>query len=391
MVERARPDVDSSSIPVGLYLHLPWCLRKCPYCDFNSYALRGELPAQDYLRALLADLEFARPAVGSRRFASVYFGGGTPSLFPPEQIAALLDWLRARRLLAADAEISLEANPGAADRGRFAAYRAAGVNRLSLGVQSFDDRSLAALGRVHDGTAARAAVAAAMEHFHCVNIDLMHGLPGQELSGALADLGTALDFGPAQIACYQLTIEPNTVFYSRPPTLPPDAVLGAIETAMLERLAAAGYEHYEISAHARPGARCRHNLNYWQFGDYLGIGAGAHSKLSVAGRILRQARLRRPESYQRRAGTANAIGSERAVDRQERIFEFMLNALRLRDGFSEALFRERTGCSLAEAGSAIARCVDRGWLETAAGGLRATADGRRWLNRLLQEFLPAPA
>ncbi len=383
-----QPGPDDRPIPLGLYLHLPWCLRKCPYCDFNSHELRGVLPAADYQQALLADLEFACTALGGRRFATVYFGGGTPSLFPPELVGELLDWLRRRRLLATDAEISLEANPGTIDAGRYAGFRDAGINRLSVGVQSFSDRSLTVLGRVHDAAAARRAVAAASELFSRVNIDLMYGLPGQSAAGALADVRMALSFAPAQVSCYQLSIEPNTVFYSRPPSLPPDAELERIERAVLETLAAADYEHYEVSAHALSGQRCRHNLNYWQFGDYLGIGAGAHSKLSNAAGIRREARLKLPASYQRQAGSPTAIAGRRTLDASERVFEFMLNALRLHDGFSEALFEQRTGLPVASAEAGLRRCESRGWLCRESGAIRPTVSGRRWLNRMLQEFLP---
>ena len=283
--------------PLALYVHIPWCLKKCPYCDFNSHERRGEIPEARYVDALLADLELALPSIWGRRVHTVFFGGGTPSLFAPESIDRILAGVRARVPLAPDAEITLEANPGTFERARFAGFKAAGINRLSVGVQSFEPRFLNALGRVHDADEARAAAAAAIEIFGNVNLDLMYALPGQTLADAQSDLAEALRFSPPHLSFYHLTIEPNTLFHRYPPTLPDDETAADIEDAIAETLGAAGYLHYETSAYARPGHECRHNVNYWRFGDYLGIGAGAHSKLSFQQRVVRQVRHKQPQQY----------------------------------------------------------------------------------------------
>ncbi|MFP5465232.1 MAG: radical SAM family heme chaperone HemW, partial [Gammaproteobacteria bacterium] len=305
----------SSAPPLSLYVHLPWCVRKCPYCDFNSHAAGGELPQGDYIDALLRDIEADLPRVWGRPVMSVFIGGGTPSLFEPDAIARLLSDLRARLPLLAAAEITLEANPGTLDTARLEAFRRAGVNRLSLGVQSFHDRQLKALGRIHDAAAARRAIEVALSAgFERVNIDLMFGLPGQDPALALADLDAALAYDTGHVSWYQLTLEPNTVFHSHPPVLPEPDLMEAIYEAGLARLATAGYRRYEVSAYARPGQECRHNLNYWQFGDYLGIGAGAHGKLTLPDGILRLAKYRQPQTYMTRASADDARAMlERAV------------------------------------------------------------------------------
>ncbi len=379
--------------PLSLYLHLPWCVRKCPYCDFNSHPLRDQAPWGRYVDALLADLEHELPQVWGRRVGTVFLGGGTPSLLPAAELARLLDGVRARLPLAPGAEITLEANPGTAEAARFAAFRAAGVNRLSIGVQSLDDAMLGALGRIHDAAQARAAVAAARAAgFDNINLDLMFGLPGQDRAGALRDLEAALALAPEHLSWYQLTIEPHTAFAaSPPPDLPDEDALAAMHEAGLERLARAGYEQYEVSAFARPGRQCRHNRNYWEFGDYLGLGAGAHGKLTDAatGTVVRRRRVRHPGDYLAAAGTAAAVAGEETVRAPDLVFEFMLNALRLTAGFPAALFTERTGLPLEAARPALEAGRSRGWLETDGERIRPTATGRRFLDDLAALFLPA--
>ena len=379
--------------PLSLYLHLPWCVRKCPYCDFNSHPLRDQAPWGRYVDALLADLEHELPRVWGRRVGTVFLGGGTPSLLPAAELGRLLDGVRARLPLAPGAEITLEANPGTAEAARFAAFRAAGVNRLSIGVQSLDDAMLRALGRIHDAAQARAAVAAARAAgFDNINLDLMFGLPGQDHAGALRDLEAALALAPEHLSWYQLTIEPHTAFAaSPPPDLPDEDALAAMHEAGLERLARAGYEQYEVSAFARPGRQCRHNRNYWEFGDYLGLGAGAHGKLTDAatGTVVRRRRVRHPGDYLAAAGTAAAVAGEETVRAPDLVFEFMLNALRLTAGFPVALFTERTGLPLEAARPALEAGRSRGWLETDGERIRPTATGRRFLDDLTALFLPA--
>ncbi|MDJ0928380.1 MAG: radical SAM family heme chaperone HemW [Gammaproteobacteria bacterium] len=384
--------IEGSTIPVGLYVHLPWCVRKCPYCDFNSHELRRELPESAYVDALIADLDVTLPDLAGRRFSSVYFGGGTPSLFSATSIGRLLQTLQTRDLLTVDAEITLEANPGAAEAARFAGYRAAGVNRLSVGVQSFDDDCLQALGRVHDGAAAWQAVELAALHFDNLNLDLMYGLPGQTPDLAIADVERAISTGAPHLSCYQLTIEPNTVFFSQPPSLPPEAVQGAIEETVLAELDKAGYAHYEVSAHARPGHQCRHNLNYWHFGDYLGIGAGGHTKLTRDGQVIRCARVKTPASYLDKAGSAAALTGAKTLSDADLALEFMLVALRLRDGFPLALIAARTGLPPGSVRVGLERCVQRGLLHVHEDWIRPTAVGQRYLNSAIREFVPtAPA
>jgi oxygen-independent coproporphyrinogen-3 oxidase len=385
--------------PLALYVHLPWCLKKCPYCDFNSHAtpgMAGELPEAleaRYLDALRADLESALPLVWGRRVVSVFIGGGTPSLFSPAGIDRLLADVRARLALEPGAEITLEANPGTFELERFKAFRAAGVTRLSIGVQSFDDAALKSLGRVHDAAQARAAVTEARAAFDTFNIDLMYALPGQTLDELRADLDTALAFEPPHLSIYHLTIEPNTVFARRPPpALPDDDLASDMLDLIVERTAAHGLARYEVSAFARPGHRCVHNLNYWQFGDYLGIGAGAHGKLSFPHRVLRQVRWRDPATYMAQALAGQAVSNEHEVARRDLPFEFMLGALRLRDGFAQARFGERTGLPPSAVRAALAQAQARGLIEIdeRAGQVRPTALGFDFLSDLQALFLPEP-
>jgi oxygen-independent coproporphyrinogen-3 oxidase len=373
--------------PLALYVHIPWCLKKCPYCDFNSHEARDELPEARYVEALVADLESALPDVWGRRLTSVFIGGGTPSLFAPESIDRLLTAVRTRIPLDPDAEVTLEANPGTFEAARFRGYRAAGVNRLSLGVQSFDDAKLAAIGRVHGADEARRALAAALEVFGNVNVDLMYALPGQSLDSALADLREAIGFGPPHVSAYHLTLEPNTYFHAHPPALPDEDLSADMQEAIEAALASAGYEHYETSAFARPGARSRHNLNYWTFGDYLGIGAGAHAKVSFRDRVRRESRLRQPRAYLEAARSGEARQESGDIETARLPFEFLLNALRLTEGFPTTLFGERTGLPIAGIERRLAAAEAEGLLERRPGHIRPTPRGQRFLNELLQRFL----
>lgn len=376
--------------PLTLYVHLPWCVRKCPYCDFNSHEAPEDLPADAYVNALLADLEQELPDVWGRPLEAIFIGGGTPSLFPPEAIAKLLSRVRAYFNPAPDIEITLEANPGSAEAASFAGFREAGVNRLSLGVQSFEDGMLTALGRIHDGDAARSALATARAAgFERINLDLMYALPGQTVAQAESDLATAIALGTDHVSWYQLTLEPNTVFWSRPPALPDEDMVADMEAAGHARLHAAGFARYEISAWARgAAARCDHNLNYWYFGDYLGIGAGAHGKLTlpVEGAIERRAKVRAPRSYLAQASGADRIGDRRRLGAGDAAFEFLLNALRLPEGFAPALFTERTGLPFAWLHRPAAEAVERGLLINDVEGVRPTARGLELYNDLLALF-----
>jgi putative oxygen-independent coproporphyrinogen III oxidase len=374
---------------LALYVHMPWCVRKCPYCDFNSHQLKSAQPDASYIDALLGDFELEAPRLTGRRIDTVFFGGGTPSLFQPEEFARLLGALRERIAFAADAEITLEANPGTIERGRFLGYAEAGINRVSLGAQSFDSGALKLLGRIHSAEDTHRAVeelrAARLDNF---NLDLMYALPQQTLEGAINDVRIACSLGPAHISYYQLTLEPGTVFHSRPPPLPDEDAAWQIQAAGQELLNAAGYQQYEISAYARAAARCRHNLNYWLFGDYVGLGAGAHGKLSLElpGRILRTVKAKQPREYQeqiRRAAPAQS-GYIAAADLP---FEFMLNALRLNEGFAGDWYHRRTGLALESVAPKLAQAQDRGLLERRADGWRPTALGLRFLNDLQSSFL----
>jgi len=380
--------------PLALYIHLPWCLKKCPYCDFNSHewtatAAPGEaLPEAAYLEALRADLAASLPLIWGRTVHSVFIGGGTPSLFSPAAIDQLLGDVRAMLRLEADAEVTLEANPGTFEKDRFRAFREAGVTRLSIGVQSFNDTHLKALGRVHDRDQAEAAVEEAARAFDTFNLDLMYALPGQTLADCEADVRTALSFAPPHISIYHLTLEPNTWFAKYPPTLPPEDEAWDMLDRITELTAGAGLQRYEVSAYARNGHRCWHNLNYWQFGDYLGIGAGAHSKLSFAHRVVRAVRVREPRLYMERAVAGNAAVSADEVPRKELPFEFMLNALRLRDGFTLQQFMERSGLPLSSIEPALTRAAQQGLVERDAARVWPTARGFDFLSDLQGLFLP---
>jgi oxygen-independent coproporphyrinogen-3 oxidase len=375
--------------PLSLYIHLPWCVRKCPYCDFNSHAVREELPEDAYVDALISDLEQDLPRVWGRHVHTIFMGGGTPSLFSPAVIDRLLSAVRARLFVAPDAEVTLEANPGTVEVERFRGYRQAGVNRLSIGIQSFDEDKLKALGRIHGhDEALRAAAAACDAGFENFNLDLMFGLPRQTLAQALADLETAIALAPAHLSLYQLTIEPNTLFHHRPPALPDDDATYAMQEALQARLRTAGYDQYEVSAYAQAGRQCAHNRNYWRFGDYLGIGAGAHAKITDAAGITRLWKAKQPKEYMTTAGTPPGIGGERRLTRAEVGLEFMMNVLRLTGGVESPLFAERTSLPLSLIEARLRAAEDRGLIEWDAHHIRPTELGRRFLNDLLALFLP---
>ena len=376
--------------PLSLYLHFPWCLRKCPYCDFNSHALKGALPEQAYTDALLRDLDQELPLVWGRRIHSLFLGGGTPSLFSAAALDRLFSELRARLSFAPDIEITLEANPGAVERQRFQEYRDIGINRLSIGVQSFDDAQLQGLGRIHHRQdAVRAVEAAQTAGLDNINLDLMFALPRQTLAQALADLEQAIGLQPAHISWYQLTIEPHTRFHHHPPPLPDDEHVWNMQQRGGEKLAAAGYTQYEVSAWART-AQCRHNLNYWQFGDYLGIGAGAHGKLTRGDTqsICRRWKIRQPDAYMRHAGREAALAGTQELTSEDAALEFMMNALRLRQGFAPEWFPQHAGLPLEFVASALQEAQARGWIQQTAGRILPTAEGQRFLNDLLGLFLP---
>ncbi len=374
--------------PLSLYIHLPWCVRKCPYCDFNSYRLGEELPEQAYIDALIRDLDQDLPRVWGRRIQSIFLGGGTPSLFSPDSIDALLSAVRARLPFDAESEVTLEANPGTVDLGRFKGFREAGINRLSIGVQSFEEEKLRALGRMHGREEAlRAADAARAAGFDNFNLDLMFGLPNQTVEQALADVRTAIDLAPDHLSVYQLTIEPNTAFYAAPPELPDDDIRWTMQQQLQEFLRDNEYQQYEVSAYAREGRRCNHNLNYWHFGDYLGIGAGAHGKISDAEGISRTRKINQPNAYIANAGTARGIIDDRRLSWQDAIVEFMMNALRLTDGFPVPLFQERTGLPISVAMSALNTAQREELLVRGDQTIRPTDRGKRFLNDLLCLFL----
>jgi putative oxygen-independent coproporphyrinogen III oxidase len=375
--------------PLGLYVHIPWCVKKCPYCDFNSHGVREEgIPEARYIDALIRDLEQSVPLVWGREVSSIFFGGGTPSLFTAEGLDRLLTQIRTLLKVSPLAEITLEANPGTFEAARFRAYRAAGINRLSLGIQSFNPDHLKALGRIHDDREARAAAELAVAEFERVNLDLMYALPGQSPDQLQADLESALALGPGHISAYHLTLEPNTPFAAAPPPLPDDDLAADMQTQVEETLAAAGYGHYETSAFARPGQQCRHNLNYWTFGDYLGIGAGAHGKLSFHDRIERQARTKHPRAYMEALEQGQTpLADTRSLDRADRVFEFMMNALRLNEGFDLDLFTARTGLAPSALAPGLEQAQAMGLIKRDLHRLAPTLQGRRSLNDLLQVFL----
>ena len=373
--------------PLSLYVHLPWCLKKCPYCDFNSHEVAGEMPEQRYIDALVADLEASLPLIWGRSVHSIFIGGGTPSLFSPQAIDRLLGDIRARLRLDANCEITLEANPGTFEKDRFKAFRSAGVNRLSIGVQSFDDRHLKVLGRVHDRAQAIAAVEEAAQAFDSFNLDIMYALPGQTLENQAQDMRQALALQPPHISIYHLTIEPNTYFAKFPPEIPEEDTAYAMLDQITEMTEDAGLQRYEVSAYARLGHRCFHNLNYWQFGDYLGIGAGAHSKLSFAHRVVRQVRFREPNLYMEKALGGNAVTQETEVSRADLPFEFMLNALRLRDGFKLQDFTEKTGLPFTAIQQGLEDAERKGLIERDLVHVKPTGRGFDFLNDLQSLFL----
>jgi putative oxygen-independent coproporphyrinogen III oxidase len=398
----SQPGIRLAALPpLSLYIHIPWCVRKCPYCDFNSHEKRGELPEREYVDALIADLEFSLPSIWGRRVKTIFFGGGTPSLLSARALDDILSAVRARVPLEPDAEITLEANPGTFEAQKFREFRALGINRLSIGIQSFNAQHLKALGRIHDDAEARRAIEIAQANFDNFNLDLMYALPQQTLAEALQDIETALAFEPPHLSAYHLTLEPNTLFYKQPPLLPDDDTAADMQQRIEERLAAAGYENYETSAFAHgvenAGRRCKHNLNYWQFGDYLGIGAGAHGKISFPDRIERTMRYKQPAAYLKHAlaSVADAVAAltlptvqeTHEVQAGDLPFEFMMNALRLCDGFPVALFQERTGLPIHVIQDELAQAEARGLIERDHLAIKPTARGRRFLNDLLQIFL----
>ncbi len=374
--------------PLSLYVHMPWCVRKCPYCDFNSHEQKGELPEDDYCAALIADLEHALPWIWGRRIYSIFFGGGTPSLFAARSIDRLLSEIRSRVPIAADAEITLEANPGTFEAQKFRDFRAAGINRLSIGIQSFNDVHLKALGRIHSADEARRAIEIAQANFDNLNLDLMYGLPEQTIDEASVDIEEGIRWGTTHLSAYQLTLEPNTVFYSHPPKLPAHDLAAEMQERAEGLLAAAGFEHYETSAFSKPAMRSRHNLNYWQFGDYLGLGAGAHGKISFPDRVERHARAKQPREYMAMAREGRSIVEQKIVAPTELPFEFMLNALRLAEGFPVALFRERTGLEIGAVEGALVKGEALGLVERDWQTIRPSPKGQRFLNELLELFLP---
>lgn len=377
--------------PLSLYIHIPWCEKKCPYCDFNSHTQMKPIPQNDYIKSLMADLEQELPGIWGRRLRSVFIGGGTPSLLSPESVESIISGVRARIPCVPDMEITLEANPGSSDALKFGEFRAAGVTRLSIGVQSFNDESLRRIGRIHDGRSARHAAAAVIRAgFDNFNLDLMYGLPGQSAERAAEDISQALTFEPPHLSCYQLTIEPNTPFALRTPELPADDAAAEMQQYLERRLEDAGYTHYEVSAFARPGRHCRHNLNYWQFGDYIGVGAGAHGKLTRDGHITRHWKLKNPAQYMKHAGSAERIIGAKQLSADETGFEFMMNALRLKQPVTAQLFQQRTGLTLGRLRPALEQAQSDGLLRFDGFRVCTTELGRRFLNEVLQRFLPEP-
>ena len=373
--------------PLALYVHIPWCVRKCPYCDFNSHEARGDIPEAAYLAALERDLEAALPQVWGRRVQSIFFGGGTPSLLSADALDRLLTTIRTLLPVEPLAEITLEANPGTFETEKFRGFRAAGVNRLSIGIQSFNAKHLQALGRIHNDDEAKRAVDIALTHFENVNLDLMYALPDQRVEEALSDIDTAIAYGVPHVSAYHLTLEPNTLFHAHPPKLPDDDTAATMQAEIEARLTAAGYLHYETSAFAKKHHECLHNLNYWHFGDYLGIGAGAHSKLTAQDRITRRMCYKQPKAYMEHALTGQAVQEQHDIDASELGFEFMMNALRLNAGFPLTLFQIRTGLPLTLVERPLREAETRGLITRDFTHIRPTPLGQRFLNDLLQLFL----
>lgn len=373
--------------PLSLYVHFPWCVRKCPYCDFNSHEVKGSFPEEDYLAALRADLESALPLIWGRKIYTIFIGGGTPSLLSAQGLDRLLSDIRTLLPLDGAVEITMEANPGTFEVEKFASYRASGINRLSVGIQSFNPGHLAALGRIHDGDEACRAVDIALANFENINLDLMYALPQQTLDEARQDIETAIGFGTTHLSLYHLTLEPNTYFAKHPPVVPDDDASADMQEMIAQRTAAAGFGHYEVSAYAKPGRQARHNLNYWQFGDYLGIGAGAHSKLSFPHRVMRQMRYKQPKAYFEQMAAGSAVQEEREIRRGELGFEFMLNALRLEEGIEVNLFAERTGLTLNAIEKPLNAAEEKGLIYRDHKVIKPTELGKRFLNDLQQLFL----
>ncbi|MDY7548195.1 radical SAM family heme chaperone HemW [Glaciimonas sp. CA11.2] len=373
--------------PLSLYVHFPWCVKKCPYCDFNSHEAKGGFPEEEYLTALRADLENALPLIWGRKIYSIFIGGGTPSLMSAAGLDRLMSDIRALLPLDGAAEITMEANPGTFEVEKFKSYRASGINRLSIGIQSFNGRHLQALGRIHDDGEARRAVEIAQQTFDNFNLDLMYALPGQTQEEAHHDVTTAIGFAPPHLSMYHLTLEPNTYFAKYPPLVPDDDASAEMQDMITALTAEAGYGHYEVSAYAQPGRQARHNLNYWQFGDYLGIGAGAHSKISFPHRVIRQVRYKQPKAYLEQTRLGNVVQEEVEIERGELGFEFMLNALRLNGGFEVNLFAERTGMSLSTIEKSLNDAEAKGLLYRDHKLIKPTALGERFLNDLQQMFL----
>ena len=381
--------------PLSLYIHIPWCVKKCPYCDFNSHEAKPGLgmstgaafPEKEYVAALIRDLEMALPQIWGRKVYSIFFGGGTPSLLSGEAITEILRQVRMLLPLSGDAEITLEANPGTVEASKFAAFYDAGVNRLSMGIQSFNDAHLQALGRIHSADEAKAAIEIAQRHFDNINLDLMYALPNQTLDQALHDVKTALSFAPQHLSAYHLTLEPNTLFYRNPPSLPDDDASSDMQQSIEDLLFENGYQHYETSAFAQQNRRSKHNLNYWKFGDYLGVGAGAHSKISFPDKIIRQARYKQPQAYMQQVMAGAPVQLENEVEIAELPFEFMMNALRLNEGFDNSLFNERTSLSLIAIQRELLEAERRGLLARGIQRIAPTPQGQRFLNDLLEIFL----
>ena len=373
--------------PLSLYIHIPWCVRKCPYCDFNSHESKQEIPEAEYVQALIGDLEQATPLIWGRKIHSIFFGGGTPSLFSARAIDQILSSVRALTPLEYDAEITLEANPGTVDSANFLGYREAGVNRVSLGIQSFNDRYLKTLGRIHNSKQALTSIELALKTFERVNLDVIYALPDQSLEDAIQDAKTACALNPAHLSFYHLTLEPNTPFHRTPPSLPDDDLSASMQENIEETLADHGYENYETSAFAQTGKQCKHNLNYWTFGDYLGIGAGAHSKLSFHDRIIRQMRHKHPKRYMENAENGTAVDQEWQIAQKDLSFEFMMNAMRLTDGVPLDLFQQRTGLPFLTLQRSIKEAQAKGLLDVSDEIMQPTHLGKRFLNELLTIFL----
>jgi len=384
---RSQPVNFQALPPLSLYIHIPWCVRKCPYCDFNSHESRGGFPEKEYVAALVRDLELALPLIWGRKVYTVFFGGGTPSLLSGAAVEEILRQVRMLLPLDINAEITLEANPGTVEADKFAGFRDAGVNRLSLGIQSFNDAHLHALGRIHSADEAKRAIEIAQQYFDNINLDLMYALPKQTLDEALQDVQTAMRFAPQHLSCYHLTLEPNTLFHRNPPPLPDDDASSDMQQSIEALLAAHGYDHYETSAFAQAKRRAKHNLNYWQFGDYLGIGAGAHSKLSFHDKVLRQMRYKQPQAYLDAVMRGAPLQEEHEVSHNDIAFEFMMNALRLNEGFDAALFTERTSLPLLRIQSELNEAERRGLLVRDTQRIVPTELGRRFLNDLLEIFM----